>query len=105
NVPARGRYSPFLFDGITFSTGGYSAEFGQALSSVLLLNTIDESDQNKTDIGIMSVGGALGHTQKWEKSSLSINTSYINIAPYEALFPSRNDFQKPFEVGSGEAVF
>lgn len=105
NVPARGRYSPFLFDGITFSTGGYSAEFGQALSSVLLLNTIDEPDQNKTDIGIMSVGGALGHTQKWEKSSLSINTSYINIAPYEALFPSRNDFQKPFEVGSGEAVF
>ncbi|MCB0464943.1 MAG: carboxypeptidase-like regulatory domain-containing protein, partial [Aequorivita sp.] len=40
NVPTRGRYSPFLFDGITFSTGGYSAEYGQALSSVLLLNTI-----------------------------------------------------------------
>ena len=28
NVPTRGRYSPFLFDGITFSTGGYSAEYG-----------------------------------------------------------------------------
>ena len=26
NSPTRGRYSPFLFDGITFSTGGYSAE-------------------------------------------------------------------------------
>ena len=26
NTPTRGRYSPFLFDGITFSTGGYSAE-------------------------------------------------------------------------------
>ena len=48
NTPTRGRYSPFLFDGITFSTGGYSAEYGQALSSVLLLNTIDEPDQNKT---------------------------------------------------------
>jgi hypothetical protein len=33
NTPTRGRYSPFLFDGITFSTGGYSAEYGQALSS------------------------------------------------------------------------
>ena len=42
NVPTRGRFSPFLFSGITFSTGGYSAEFGDALSSVLLLNTIDE---------------------------------------------------------------
>jgi len=53
NIPTRGRYSPFLFDGITFSTGGYSAEYGEALSSVLLLNTIDEPDQNKTDIGII----------------------------------------------------
>lgn len=105
NVPTRGRYSPFLFDGITFSTGGYSAEFGQALSSVLLLNTIEEPDQEKTDIGIMSVGGALGHTEKWEKSSLSVNGSYINLAPYIALFPDRNDWDKPFHGGSGEAVF
>lgn len=105
NVPTRGRYSPFLFDGITFSTGGYSAEYGQALSSVLLLNTIEEPTQEKTDIGIMSVGAALGHTEKWEKSSLSVNTSYINLAPYIAVFPDRNDWKKPFETASGEAVF
>ena len=105
NTPTRGRYSPFLFDGITFSTGGYSAEYGQALSSVLLLNTIDEPDQNKTDIGIMSVGGTLGKTRKWNKSSLSVNASYINLAPYIALFPDRNDWEKPFESISGEAVF
>ena len=105
NTPTRGRYSPFLFDGITFSTGGYSAEYGQALSSVLLLNTIDEPDQNKTDIAIMTVGGGIGHTKKWERSSLSVNTSYINLAPYIALFPDRNDWEKPFEGASGEAVF
>lgn len=105
NIPTRGRYSPFLFDGITFSTGGYSAEYGQALSSVLLLNTIEEPDQEKTDIGIMSVGATLGNTQKWEKNSLSVNASYINLAPYIALFPDRNDWEKPFEGASGEAVF
>lgn len=105
NIPTRGRYSPFLFDGITFSTGGYSAEYGQALSSVLLLNTINEPDQEKTDIGIMSVGGSLGHTKKWAKNSLSVNGSYINLAPYVALFPDRNDWEKPFNGGSGEAVF
>lgn len=105
NVPTRGRYSPFLFDGITFSTGGYSAEYGQALSSVLLLNTIDEPDQSKTDIGIMTVGASLGNTQKWNKSSLSVNASYINLAPYVALLPDRNDWEKPFEGASGEAVF
>ncbi len=104
-IPTRGRYSPFLFDGITFSTGGYSAEYGQALSSVLLLNTIDEPDQEKTDIAIMTVGAGLGHTEKWKKSSLSLNTSYINLAPYIAILPDRNDWQKPFETASGEAVF
>ncbi|MDC1276698.1 TonB-dependent receptor [Algibacter sp.] len=105
NIPTRGRYSPFLFDGITFSTGGYSAEFGQALSSVLLLNTIDEPDQEKTDIGIMSLGATLGNTQKWDKSSLSVNVSYINLAPYNAIFKNRNDWIKPFETASGEAVY
>ena len=105
NIPTRGRYSPFLFDGITFSTGGYSAEFGNALSSVLLLNTIDEPDQEKTDIGIMSVGGSLGHTEKWKNKSLSVNASYINLAPYIALYPDRNDWKKPYEGAQGEAVF
>ena len=105
NTPTRGRYSPFLFDGITFSTGGYSAEFGQALSSVLLLNTIDEPDQEKIDIGIMSVGATLGNTQKWKNSSLSVNASYINLAPYNAIFSNRNNWIKPYETASGEAVF
>lgn len=105
NIPTRGRYSPFLFDGITFSTGGYSSEFGQALSSVLLLNTIDEPDQEKTDIGIMTVGGALGNTQKWEKTSLSFNATYINLAPYLAVFKDRNDWETPYQGAQGETVF
>ncbi|WP_452231972.1 TonB-dependent receptor [Lacinutrix sp. MEBiC02595] len=105
NTPTRGRYSPFLFDGITFSTGGYSAEYGQALSSVLLLNTTGEPDQEKTDIGIMTLGGSLGNTQKWKNNSLSVNASYINLAPYNAVFKSRNDWKKPAEFASGEAVF
>ncbi|WP_317128711.1 TonB-dependent receptor [Subsaximicrobium wynnwilliamsii] len=105
NVPTRGRYSPFLFDGITFSTGGYSAEYGNALSSVLLLNTIDEPDQEKTEIGVMSVGGRLGHTEKWSRSSLSANLTYFNLAAYDVLFPDRNDWKKPYQNAQGEAVF
>lgn len=105
NIPTRGRYSPFLFDGITFSTGGYSSEYGQALSSVLLLNTIDEPDQEKTDIGIMTVGAALGNTQKWEKSSLSFNASYINLAPYLGVFEDRNEWETPYQGAQGETVF
>ena len=39
NTPTRGRFSPFMFSGTSFSTGGYSAEYGQALSSALILHT------------------------------------------------------------------
>ena len=107
NIPTRGRFSPFLFKGITFSTGGYSAEYGQALSSVLLLNTTDVPEQEKTDISVMSVGGGVGHTEIWGNESLSINTSYINLAPYESLIPSNQGvrWNKPYASISGEAVF
>jgi hypothetical protein len=105
NVPTRGRFSPFLFNGITFSTGGYSAEFGDALSSVLLLNTIDEPTQNQTDISIMTVGVGLGKTKKWEKSSFTFNTSYINLAPYQLVVPQNLDWNKPYETLAGESVF
>ncbi|MCV6628332.1 MAG: TonB-dependent receptor [Flavobacteriaceae bacterium] len=105
NIPARGRFSPFLFKGITFSTGGYSAEYGEALSSVLLLNSVDEPDQEITNIGLMSVGGALGKTEIWGKHSLSVNASYINLAPYLEIFKDRNDWQKPVESFGGEAVY
>ncbi|KPM30236.1 TonB-dependent receptor plug [Croceitalea dokdonensis DOKDO 023] len=107
NIPTRGRFSPFLFKGITFSTGGYSAEYGQALSSVLLLNSVDVPDQEKTEINVMSVGGGLGHTEIWGDQSLSFNTQYINLAPYEALIPSTQGIRwnSPFESISGETVF
>lgn len=105
NIPTRGRLSPFLFKGITFSTGGYSAEYGQALSSVLLLNSISEPQEEKTEISIMTVGLGLGNTQKWKKSSLSLNTSYINLAPYQKLYPDNNEWHKPVESLGGEAVY
>ncbi|WP_421806924.1 TonB-dependent receptor [Flagellimonas sp.] len=108
NTPTRGRFSPFLFKGISFSTGGYSAEYGQALSSVLLLNTADVPVQEQTDISIMSVGGGIGHTKIWnEEQSLSLNVNYLNLAPYEELIPSTQGMRwiSPYESISGETVF
>ncbi|EAS20626.1 putative TonB-dependent outer membrane receptor protein [Flavobacteria bacterium BBFL7] len=105
NIPTRGRFSPFLFDGISFSTGGYSAEYGDALSSVLLLNTTDIPTEEKTDLQIMSVGGGVGNTQIWGKNSVSVNASYINLGPYNQLIPQNNQFEDPYESISGEAVY
>lgn len=105
NIPSRGRFSPFLFKGISFSTGGYSAEYGQALSSVLSLTTIDEPDQEKTEIAAMTVGVGVGNTQKWDKGSFSVNTSYVNLAPYLEAIPDRNTWNRPIQAASGEMVY
>ncbi|HEX9979282.1 MAG TPA: TonB-dependent receptor [Flavobacterium sp.] len=105
NLPTRGRFSPFLFSGISFSTGGYSSEYGEALSSVLLLNTQDEPDQEKTDISLMTVGLGVGHTQKWDKSSVSVNAAYIDLAPYHAAIPQNLKWSRPYQSFSGETVY
>jgi len=105
NVPTRGRFSPFLFSGISFSTGGYSAEYGEALSSVLLLNTQDEATQDQTDISLMTVGLGLSNTQKWKKSSLTLNTAYVDLAPYQLAVPQAVDWNRPYQSLSGEAVY
>ncbi len=105
NIPTRGRFSPFLFKGTNFSTGGYAAEYGDALSSVLLLNTIDEPDQEKTELSFISVGLGGGNTQKWKNNSLSINAFYLNLKPYQEVINQRVDWIKPFESFSGEAVY
>lgn len=105
NLPTRGRFSPFLFNGISFSTGGYSAEYGEALSSILTLNTIDEPVQEQTDISLMTVGLGIGNIQKWNKNSLSINAAYINLEPYQKLIPQAVDWNKPYQSLAGELVY
>ncbi|KQC32326.1 TonB-dependent receptor [Nonlabens sp. YIK11] len=105
NIPTRGRFSPFLFDGITFSTGGYSAEYGDALSSILLLNTTNFPTQEETEVQLMSVGFGGGNTQIWDDNSLSVNATYINLAPYNDLVPQNNQFIDPYQSFNGEAVY
>ena len=105
NIPTRGRFSPFLFSGMAFSTGGYSAEYGQALSSVLLLNTIDEPTQEQTDIALMTLGLGIGQTKKWEKSSVSCNINYIDLSVYQAAIKQNVDWNKPVQSLGGETVY
>lgn len=81
NVAQRGRFSAFEFKGTTFSSGAYSAQYGQALSSVLTLDSKDIADKTTSDIGVMSAGLTAGHTQKLKNSSYNVNASYFNLTP------------------------
>lgn len=106
NIPTRARYSPMLFKGMNLSTGAYSAEYGQALSGILSLDTKDMPKKEQTDISILNVALGLGKTIKInENKSLSFNTSYTNLKPYLELFPSKYNWVNPFESFSGEAIY
>lgn len=105
NVPTRGRFSPFLFKGTTFSTGGYSSEYGQALSSALVLNSNDLADQTQGDISVMSVGGDLAYTKRWDKSSVSGKVQYTDLRPYQDLIRQTFDWEKAPVGKVGEFVF
>jgi outer membrane cobalamin receptor len=106
DVPARGRFSPFLFKGTMFSTGGYSAEYGQALSSALILNSQDLAPETTTGISLMTIGLGASHTQRWEKTSLSATANYTNLAPYLLIAPEQNmEWDKPFQGTNGQFIF
>lgn len=100
DLPIRGRFSPFLFSGTTFSTGGYSAEYGQALSSVLILDSYGLAKESQTQISIMSIGGGVTQTIKSNNSSISAGVEYNNLSPYYKLTPHRFEMNKyPESVG------
>jgi hypothetical protein len=105
NVPTRGRFSPFLFKGTVFSTGGYSAEYGQALSSALVLNSNDIALQSQADISVMSVGGDVAYTKKGENTSLSGKVQYTDLRPYQDLVSQYFDWEQAPVGKVGEAVF
>jgi len=85
DLPARGRFTPFMFNGVMFSTGGYSAEYGQALSSVLELQTPGNFDEQITSISLMNVGFGASHTHKGLNSGFSGEFNYINTGLYFAM--------------------
>jgi len=77
DMPTRGRFSPMLFSGTLFSTGAYSAEYGQALSSIVDMKTNSVETQDQSSISVMTVGVMGSTTKCWDKSSLSLSGDYV----------------------------
>jgi len=83
DIASRGRFSPALFQGTIFSSGGYSALYGQALSSALILESNDLPERTQGNIGISSVGLSAGydHLAADKKSSWGVDYNYTNLWP------------------------
>jgi vitamin B12 transporter len=96
NIAQFGRFSPFIFKGTVFSTGGYSALYGQALSSALILESIDLPDRSSANLGITVLSGNVGmqHLAKDKKSSWGFDYGYTDLSLAFALIKQKQDFSK-----------
>lgn len=106
DIPARGRFDPFLFKGTLFSTGGYSAQYGQALSSVLILNTEDLPSRDEYSIGLNMAGidGAL--TKVWnDRTAIIGSLNYTNLSPLFAIVPQNRNWVTPPNGLGGALAF
>ncbi|HZH94590.1 MAG TPA: TonB-dependent receptor, partial [Flavisolibacter sp.] len=94
NIASRGRFSPFIFKGTVFSSGGYSALYGQALSSALILESIDLPDQSSANFGVTVIGASGGFQQlaKNKKSSWGINYGYTDLKLAFAALRQRQEY-------------
>ena len=90
-----------MFQGTVFSTGGFSAEYGEALSSVLLLETKGVQEEDQLDISILSVGLGLAGTKKWDRTALTVSIDYTNLTPYMNIVPQAIQWDKMPETTEG----
>jgi hypothetical protein len=104
-TPTRNRFSPFMFKGTSFSTGGYSAEYGQGLSSALILSSKEKADQTRTDLTIIPFGIEAAQCLSGEKTSLAGKIGYFNMKPYYAIIPQNIDWIDPPESVDANLVF
>ncbi|MAZ61576.1 MAG: hypothetical protein CMG50_05320, partial [Candidatus Marinimicrobia bacterium] len=104
DIPQRGRFEPFDFQGTAFSQGGYSAQYGQALSAIVDLKTWTRfGDFNANTFGITPLSVGYGRGYGNDSTACGINIDYSNIEYFQNFnnssnfIKSRVDFTSPPE--------
>ena len=95
-IAGRDRLNTSLFKGNVFSSGGYSALYGQALSSVLALESIDFPDQNSADFGVspIFISGGLQKVNPEKTHSYGFSLGYSNLELMQKIFKFNTNFDK-----------
>jgi vitamin B12 transporter len=95
-IAQRGRFSPFIFKGTVFSTGGYSALYGQALSSALILESIDLPEQSSAtlNLSVLGIGAGFQKLNKEKTASWGVNYNYANLTAAFAVIKQQQDYSK-----------
>ena len=95
-IAGRDRFNTSLFKGNIFSSGGYSAVYGQALSSVLILESVDLPETTSFDFGVSPIFLSANYQKLNQNKTASwgVAGSYSNLGLMGKLFNFNTDFGK-----------
>jgi len=95
-IAGRDRFNTSLFKGNVFSSGGYSALYGQALSGALMLESVDLPDQSSYDLGISPIFLNAGFQKLSDNknSSFGATLGYSNLKLMQEVFNFNTNFSK-----------
>lgn len=106
-IAGRDQFNTSLFKGNIFSSGGYSALYGQALSGVLILESVDLPEQTSFDLGVSPIF-LTGNYQKLnaaKNASYGFSLGYSNLDLITKLINFNTEFHKAPNSISGDANF
>lgn len=106
-IAGRDRFNTSLFKGNIFSSGGYSALYGQALSGALMLESVDLPDQTSLDFGVSPIflNGGFQKLNSNKNSSFGASLGYSNLGLMQKIFNFNTNFVQAPSGLNGDANF
>jgi hypothetical protein len=106
-MASRGRFNPFLFKGTVFSSGGYSALYGQALSSALILesNDLPERTEANLSVSVIGIGGGIQKLAQNKKASWGVSYNFTHLGPVFKVIKQKQDYYRDPVYHEGDANF
>lgn len=106
-IAGRDRFNTSLFKGNIFSSGGYSALYGQALSGALMLESVDLPDQSSYDFGVSPIflSGGFQKLSDNKNYSYGATLGYSNLNLMQKIFSFNTDFIGAPQGLNGDANF
>lgn len=97
NTGMRSRFNSDLFEGIALQSGGFNAEFGQAMSGIVNLNTKERAKMDsKTDLQFSHIYTGITQNGSGESYTYRASAMYTDLGFYNQLFPDDYEWHKPY---------
>ncbi|MDR6488157.1 hypothetical protein J2799_002668 [Chryseobacterium vietnamense] len=106
-IAGRDQFNTSLFKGNIFSSGGYSALYGQALSGALMLESVDLPDETSYNFGISPIFLSAGFQKLGDNKNYSYGATagYSLLSLMQKVFHFNTDFVEAPQGLNGDLNF